>query len=75
MELIERDDAVVDGGDARPALLVPPLIAAPDLLLGGGAVALHVLFEDERLTEEEKLRLSAGGLRVARDEFVFICGL
>lgn len=72
VEFVERRDAVVDGEDASSALLVPPLVASPDLLLEGVVVALHVLLEHERLSEVQQLSLAAGRLRVARLAFVVV---
>lgn len=72
MEFVERRDAFVECVDARAALLVPPLIAAPNFALDFRVVAFDVLFKHEGLAEVEELRLAARSLRVAREVFVFV---
>lgn len=72
VKLVERSDVVVDGVDASPAFLVPPLVASPDFLLHFIVRSLDVLLKDKRLTEIQQLGLPARCLRVACDEFVLV---
>lgn len=72
MKSVKRRDAVIDGEDAGAALLVPPLIATPDLLLDSIVVPLDILLEDERLTQIEQLSLATSCLRVFRHELIHV---
>lgn len=72
VEFVQRSDAIVDGVDACATLLVPPLIATPNLLHNRRAAALHLLLEHERLAQVEQLSLAASCLRVAGNQLVLL---
>lgn len=46
---VQRLDNVVEGWNARSALFIPPLVAAPDLFLWRIVVPFNKLLEHERL--------------------------
>lgn len=71
VKLVKRCDTITNGEHASSTFFIPPLITTPYLLLHRVIVSFDILLEDERLTKVEQLSLSASGLRVAGDAFVF----
>lgn len=64
MKLVQRRDEIIDGVNACPTFLVPPLIASPDFLLDFIVRSFHILLKHKRLAQEQELSLPTSRLRV-----------